>query len=235
MRTQGDNAGLPYELGQLQDAVGREDADATKREHELIEALRENEILIDDDSRGSGWRLVDRDGMNLMPAPAKELFFADKGHCWAYWMGLARPRDARMFAISDPVAEEAAIKGNVPFEMDENGVLIGRQRFAVIEGGRNNNSGEEDESSDCPADPSAEWRLEQGIEEDIEEELAEDAANRLSAAACQVLERWGADALAVLCTTIEDKTGFKLLAYDESNDCVVYGGELINELRGRRS
>lgn len=224
-----ENAANVYELARLSKEE-RRSGDDDERRAALIVDLREAKIVVGDDGRGGGWRLLDQDGINLMPD--REFLFADKGHCWVYWMGYGRPYGARMYAISNPLEEEAALKIDGPFVVDGDGNEdVDRPRFTVIEGGLES---EQEPPSDGPSRPSEEWELEEKIEEDLEEDLAEDAYCRLRAAAELVCERWGGLALDVMCSTIEEVTGLALLAYDDETDRVVFGGDLIEELRGRK-
>lgn len=220
-----------YELGRLQGAVARE------RELELVEELLEAGILVDDKGRGLGWRLLDIDGVDLMPAPAEELLFADKGHCRVYWMGLGRPHGALMHAISDPLCEEAALESNAQLAIDgdehdhDHDESDARRRLSLIDGGLDENGG--GPPSRGPVDPSREWQLEEAIGDEIEEKLYEEAIDRIDAAAKEVVERWGCLAVDALLDTIESATGVELLAYDDEVDGVIYGGELIGRLRQR--
>ena len=110
MTTPIENAGLVHVLGQIQLEVERDDFGARKRQHLVIEELCERGILIEDDGLGTGWQLLDQDGNSLMPN--RELLFEDTGYCWVYWTGLGRPHRARMYAISEPLAFEAACKSH---------------------------------------------------------------------------------------------------------------------------
>ena len=227
-----DVASKVYELAGLERSGG-EDAASVARREELVAELRGCEILVEDEERGTGWRLLDADGVNLNPG--EDLLFADKGQCWVYWCGYGRPPRARMCATSDPLVEAAAAMSAGPIVLDGGRADAGDRaaaepRFEVIEGGA---VAAAEERLDGPETPSVEWELEEKIGADLERELADEAADRVSAAADEVVARWGDRALEVLCDAIENATGLELVAYDDEADRVIHGDELIERLGWR--
>lgn len=93
----------------------------------LVDEALQRQLMLPDDSKANGFRVLDMDGMNTMPKNAKDLVFESKGIAWCYWMGLGRPHGARMFAISDPLAEEQALtNSDEHVELDD--VVIVREQ-----------------------------------------------------------------------------------------------------------
>jgi hypothetical protein len=84
----------------------------------LIDEALQRTLILPDDSKANGFRVLDMDGVNTMPKNAKDLVFESKGIAWCYWMGLGRPHGERMYAISDPLAEEQALANGEHVEME---------------------------------------------------------------------------------------------------------------------
>lgn len=112
---------LIHEMGQWEKQAAR-DEDRIK---ELIVEAKERELLLEDDDMGNGWRVLDGDGLNTMLAEAKGCVFESKGIAWCYWIGLGRPNGGRMYAISDPLAEEAALANGERVEIEDIEIVRG--------------------------------------------------------------------------------------------------------------
>jgi hypothetical protein len=103
---------------------------------ELIDEALGRELMLPDDSKANGFRVLDMDGVNTMPKNAKDLVFESKGIAWVYWLGLGRPHGARMYAISDPIAEEEALANGEPVELSDIQVVFEPQpirHLSVVE------------------------------------------------------------------------------------------------------
>ena len=114
---------LVYEMGQWE-------AESTKdneRIQALIEEALDRGLLQPDDSLGNGWRVLDGDGVNTMLANAKDCVFDSKGIAWCYWIGLGRPHGGRMYAISDPLAEEEALANGERVEIEDIEIVYDNQ------------------------------------------------------------------------------------------------------------
>jgi len=99
---------LVYELAHQDQQEGKErDGDKIQA---LIDECLFREILVPCNDRGNGWRLLDMDGVSLMPAQARDCVLPSKGLCCIYWMAQGQPHGSRMYCISDPVAEMGHLK-----------------------------------------------------------------------------------------------------------------------------
>jgi hypothetical protein len=122
---------LCYDLGQLMSerVANREMAQI----EELTADLEALGVFVEDDEMGNGWRVLDMDGISLMPpdADSRGLVFSDKGYAWIYWAALGEPRGARLYVISDPKVEAEDEDGDLrPLTERE----ITRKTLRVIQG-----------------------------------------------------------------------------------------------------
>ena len=112
---------LVYEMGQWEAKSAKNE----DRVQKLIDEALERELLVPDNSLGDGWRVLDGDGINTMLANAKDCVFDSKGIAWCYWIGLGRPHGGRMYAISDPLAEEEALANGERVEIGDIELVYG--------------------------------------------------------------------------------------------------------------
>ncbi len=128
-----NDTSIPEDDPEYPVGVDNEERDLAGRLDDLIAEARDTGLLVADNSRGNGWRLLDMDGVSLMPT--KEDVFAEKGHGWVYWLALGRPYSARLYSISDPLEEQNALTANGPIIMDDDDDdPNGGRRFEVVEG-----------------------------------------------------------------------------------------------------
>lgn len=106
---------LVHEMGQWEVEAAKDE----DRIQALIDDALERELMLPDDSMANGFRVLDMDGINTMPKNAKDLVFESKGIAWCYWIGMGRPHGARMYAISDPLAEEEALANGERVELED--------------------------------------------------------------------------------------------------------------------
>jgi len=124
---------VSYDLGVLmEERVSHREVGEIER---LTADLASMGVLVEDDGCGNGWRLLDMDGISLMPpdADSKGLLFEDKGCAWVYWAAMGKPCGARLYSISDPVAEEEDARG-IMAHLSVSGRQITRKTFKVIQG-----------------------------------------------------------------------------------------------------
>lgn len=86
----------------------------TRRLKTIVNELVEAEVLFESDGITIGWRLLDFDGMSLMPSWAREYLWTDERHGWAYWSALGKPYKARLFAIIECIKLEKLTQNRVP-------------------------------------------------------------------------------------------------------------------------
>ncbi|MBN2258095.1 MAG: hypothetical protein JW704_09750, partial [Anaerolineaceae bacterium] len=82
-----ENPTVAYKLGMTMKAAVKDPEQVDR----LVSECIKRDVLIEDDSMGNGWRVVDDGGMPIIPQGVKHYVWKSRGDCWALWMGLGCP------------------------------------------------------------------------------------------------------------------------------------------------
>lgn len=121
---------LVYEIGlSMREKKVRGVKTGKSRQVELLDEMERRGLLIDDDGRGNGWRVL-VDGVN--PLSRKEKIFKMKGHAWLFWFGMGAHSQGKVVAVSDPKIDLREMEKDGPVEVDEISVVRTPPKLRVI-------------------------------------------------------------------------------------------------------
>jgi len=104
-----------YELAEIHVSKKKDQ----EREKNLCRALEDANVLVEDDCKGNGWRVIEEGGMPIIPSRVKHYVWYYKGYACVFWMGLGRPHGSYLICKSDPIAEEKDLNGGKPLDFSE--------------------------------------------------------------------------------------------------------------------